>query len=120
MTTVIEAVYENGVLKPLVEAGFKEHHRYKVIFEELAAEDLAPPPLLDKAGLDPELAAEIERRTTVLPDGRKIIRLAGLFQADLSGIPDDQDPVAEALAELRLERDRHFDEEWPVPGKEAE
>jgi predicted DNA-binding antitoxin AbrB/MazE fold protein len=38
MTTLIEAVYENGVLKPLVEAGFKEHHRYKVIFEELVAE----------------------------------------------------------------------------------
>src|SRR5574341_106056 len=38
MTTLIEAVYENGVLKPLVEAGFKEHHRYKVIFEEPAAE----------------------------------------------------------------------------------
>lgn len=38
MTTLIEAVYENGVLKPLVEAGFKEHHRYKVIFEEPATE----------------------------------------------------------------------------------
>lgn len=69
----------------------------------------------DEATLDLELAAEIERRTTILADGRKIVRLAGLFQADLSGIPDDQDPVAEALAELRLERDRHFDEEWPEP-----
>jgi predicted DNA-binding antitoxin AbrB/MazE fold protein len=117
---MIEAIYENGVLKPLVEAGFKEHQRYKVIFEEPAAESVAPRLLLDRADLDPELAAEIKRRTTVLPDGRKIVRLAGLFQADLSGIPDDQDPVAEALAELRRERDRHFDEEWPVPGKEAE
>jgi len=34
MTTLIEAVYENGVLKPLVEAGFKEHQLYQVIFEE--------------------------------------------------------------------------------------
>lgn len=38
MTTLIEVVYENGVLKPLVEAGFKEHHRYHVIFEEPATE----------------------------------------------------------------------------------
>ncbi len=38
MTTLIEAVYKNGVLKPLVDAGFKENHRYKVIFEEPAAE----------------------------------------------------------------------------------
>jgi hypothetical protein len=28
MTTVIEAVFENGVFKPLVEADFKENHRY--------------------------------------------------------------------------------------------
>jgi hypothetical protein len=78
----------------------------------------------DEAKLDLELAAEIERRATVLADGRKIIRLAGLFQADLNGIPDDQDPVAEALAELRRERDRHFDEEWHVlpflPPKESQ
>jgi predicted DNA-binding antitoxin AbrB/MazE fold protein len=38
MTTLIEAVYGNGVLKPLVEAGFKEHQRYKVIFGEPATE----------------------------------------------------------------------------------
>lgn len=38
MTTVIEAVFENGVFRPLVEADFKEHHRYKVIIEETAPE----------------------------------------------------------------------------------
>jgi Protein of unknown function DUF104 len=27
MTAVIEAVFENGVFKPLVEADFKENHR---------------------------------------------------------------------------------------------
>lgn len=41
MATVIEAVYENGVLKPLVAAGFKEQHRYKVLLEEPAAEHTA-------------------------------------------------------------------------------
>jgi len=113
MTTVIDAVYENGVLKPLVAASLKEHQRYRVVVQEIAPAPYDP-------ALEPELAAEIERRTTVLPDGRKIIRLAGLFQADLSGIPEDQDPVAEALAELRRERAKHFDEEWPVPDEEAE
>ncbi len=38
MTTVIEVVFENGVFKPLVEANFKENHRYKVIVEEPATE----------------------------------------------------------------------------------
>jgi len=39
MTTVIDAVYENGVFRPLSEAGFKENHRYKVIVEESTAEN---------------------------------------------------------------------------------
>ncbi len=41
MTTVIEAVFENGVFRPLAEADFKENHRYKVIVEEPAAESEA-------------------------------------------------------------------------------
>lgn len=36
MTTVIEAVFENGVFRPLVEADFKESRRYMVIGEEPA------------------------------------------------------------------------------------
>lgn len=36
MTMVIEAVFENGVFRPLAEADFKENHRYKAIVEELA------------------------------------------------------------------------------------
>lgn len=101
------------VLKPLVAASLKEHQRYRVVLEEVAP---APYDLT----LDPELAAEIERRTTILPDVRKIIRLAGLFQADLSGVPEDQDPIAVALAELRRERSKHFDEKWPVPDEQTE
>lgn len=42
MSTVVEAVYENGVLKPLVAAGFKEQQRYKVLLEESAPEGTAP------------------------------------------------------------------------------
>ena len=38
MTTVIEAIFENGVFKPLVETDFKENHRYKVIVEEPSTE----------------------------------------------------------------------------------
>jgi len=104
MTTMIEAVYEDGVLKPLAPSDLKEQQRYRLILQEIAPAE---------PEMDPELAAEIERRTTILPDGRRIIRLEGLFQADLSNIPDDQDPVADALEELRRERARHFDEQWP-------
>lgn len=61
--------------------------------------------------IEPELAAEIEHRTMILSDCRKIICLSGLFNADLSDIPDEQDPVAEALAELRSERARLFEKQ---------
>lgn len=108
MPTVIDAVYENGVLKPLVMTDLKEHRRYRLVLEETPSLES-----LDDLKADPELAAEIESRTTVLPDGRTIIRLDGLFSADLSGIPDDEDPVTDALAELRRDRAKQFDEEWP-------
>lgn len=34
MPTLIDAIYENGVLKPLVDAAFRENHQYKVILDE--------------------------------------------------------------------------------------
>lgn len=108
MPAVIEAVYENGVLKPLASNDLKDAQQYRLIVQENA-----PGNWRDEVEISLELAAEIERRTTILPDGRKIIRLGGLINADLSGVPDDQDPVAEVLAELRRERARHFDEQWP-------
>lgn len=73
------------------------------------------PPSLETLITDPALAAEIERRTTILPDGRRLIDLGGIFSSYLPAIPEDEDPVAEVLAELRRERARHFDEEWPEP-----
>lgn len=111
MSAVIDAVYENGVFRPLVRPNLphlKEHQQYRLTLN--GAVSSSP---VEELNVSPELAAEIERRTTILPDGRKIIRVGGLFKADLSGIPDDQDPVADALAEFRLERSRHFDEQWP-------
>ena len=70
---------------------------------------------------DPELAAELERRTTVLPDGSTIINLGGLFEPLLAQTPDDADEWAKALAEVRRERARHFDEEWPeLPASASE
>ena len=110
MPTVIDAIYENGVFKPLTPLDVQEHCHYRLILESAA-----PRPSLDELIIDPALAAEIERRTTILPDGRRLVRLSGLFSADLSNIPDDEDPVADTLAELRRERAKHFDEEWPEP-----
>ena len=74
--------------------------RYRVILQEI----VEPSPLAD-----PALAAELEQRTTILPDGRKIIRLMGLFADRMPSIPGDQDPIAEALDELKRERVAHFE-----------
>ena len=110
MSNVIEAVYENGVFKPLVANGFKERQHYRLFCEEAPSSEWLP----ESVRNDPTLLAEVERRTSILPDGRRIIRVAGLFQADLSDVPDDQDPVADALADFRRERAQRFDEKWPV------
>jgi hypothetical protein len=110
MPTVIDAIYENGVFRPLTPPDAQEHQQYRLILEKAA-----PPSSLDTLITDPALVAEIERRTTILPDGRKLIQLSGLFSADLSNVPENEDPVREALKELRRERVRHFDEQWPEP-----
>lgn len=72
MMTVIDAIYEDGVLKPLIASDLKEQQRYRAILQEIAppAEDLR---------IDPELAAEIDRRTTILPDGRRLIDLENIM-----------------------------------------
>lgn len=100
MATIIEAIYENGVLKPRDASGLKEHQRYRLVLEEIP-----------EAALDPLLAEEIERRTTILPDGRKIVRLGGILARFASNIPQDEDPVADALDELRRERAANSEEE---------
>ena len=106
LPTVIDAIYENGVFKPLIPLGAQEHRHYRLILQQAA-----PHPSLDDFIIDPALAAEIERRTTILPDGRKLIRLEGILANYLPDIPDDEDPVAEALDELKRERAKHFEEE---------
>src|SRR5205823_2599807 len=100
--TIIEAMYADGVLKPLVAADLKEQQRYRLFLEEIK-------PLEPVA--DPEMVAEIERRTTVLPDGRKIVRLGGIWADYLPAIPKGADPVKEALEEMRRERASYLEAE---------
>ena len=107
MTKVVEAVYENGVLKPLIGDGLKEQQRYQLVVRESDPKHWA-----DDLILDPELAAEIERSTTILPDGRKIIRLEELFPADLSNVPESEDPVRDALNDLRKAQEAFFEMDW--------
>ena len=114
MPTVIDAIYENGVFKPLTPLDVQEHRHYRLILESAA-----PRPSLDELVIDPALAAEIERRTTILPDGRRLIRLEGILANYWPDIPADEDPVADALEELKRERAKHFEEEleefFPLP-----
>jgi|GEM_PF-1898236 len=70
MATMFEAVYEHGVLKPFGDQQLKEQQHYRITVEEISKADVL---------IDPGIAAEIERRTTVLPDGRRVISLLGLF-----------------------------------------
>ena len=35
MATIIEAIYEDGVLRPLDTQGLEEQHRYRLIVEEV-------------------------------------------------------------------------------------
>jgi predicted DNA-binding antitoxin AbrB/MazE fold protein len=60
---VFEAVYEDGVLKPLQDPGLPEHHRFSVQVQELgemqAADDLAAWHRV-YAGLSDEDIAEVE------------------------------------------------------------
>ena len=99
MTTTVEAVYENGVLRPVDTHGLKEHQRYRIILEEL--------PQLG-APSDPALVAELARRTTVLPDGRRIVRLGGLFDRGDPG--PSYENIETALDEYRQEQTREWDE----------
>ncbi|MCG8353484.1 MAG: hypothetical protein MI924_37435 [Chloroflexales bacterium] len=67
-----------------------------MILEEIPA--LGPIPT-------PDLTAELAQRTTVLPDGCLIVRIGGLFEQAVGGIPDNEDPIADALQALRRERE---------------
>lgn len=108
MSAVIDVIYENGVFKPLIAPNLKEHQQYRLI---LSGPSMSPS--LEEMDIDPELSAQIQRRTKILPDGRTLIRLSGLFNADLRSVPEDQDPVTDALMEFRKDRANHFDEQWP-------
>lgn len=95
MSTIIEAIYESGVLRPLDATGLQERHHYRLVLEEIPASG----PVLDS-----DLAAEIEQRTTISPDGRRIARLGGVLGAKAAVITEGEDPVSDALEELRRER----------------
>jgi len=101
MATIIEAVYENGVLRPLAPDNLKERQHYRVILEEIAGSEVPR----DSAHPD----AAHEERVITLPDGRRIVRLAAALAGHTSTLAPDGDPIADALANLRRERAAHFE-----------
>lgn len=96
---IIEAIYENGVLRPLQPHQLQEQQRYRLLIEQPAE------PLPDA---DPALRAELERRTSVLADGRVIINLLGLY--DRGQEVPDFDEIEAILDEFRREQEREWDE----------
>lgn len=99
MPTIIEAIFEHGVLRPLDSHGLHEARRYRLILEEISSTALPLP-----AGAD--LEVELAQRTTTLPDGKRIIRIGGLLSQPVA--PDAGDPIADALDTLRHERMNRF------------
>ena len=95
---MFEAVYEHGVLKPFGDQQLKEQH-YRITVEEISKADVL---------IDPEIVAEIERRTTVLADGRRVINLLGLFDHGDPG-PTFED-IEATLDDARQEQQREWDE----------
>ena len=98
-----EAIFENGVLKPVGTADFKEQQRYCLSWEE-------PEPA--HGGAELRLPTHLAHRLDVLPDGRRVIRFSGARVAGQDDWPDDFDPIATALAEIRQEQERLRAEEW--------
>lgn len=104
---VTEAVFEDGVLKPVAAEGFKEHQHYRLTWEE--AEPASGNPA---DGNELMLPAHLAHRLDVLPDGRRVIRFSGALAGCLDDWPDDYDPIAVALKEIREEQARLREEEW--------
>ncbi len=98
MATMFEAVYEHGVLKPLSDQQLKEQQHYRIIVEEINKADVS---------IDPEIAAKIERRTTVLPDGSRIVSLLGLFDHGDPGPTFEE--IESTLDDFRQEQQREWD-----------
>lgn len=104
MPAVIEAIYENGVFKPLVVPNLKESQHYRLILSDNVTEQSE-----SEMNIDPEFAAEVERRTTILPDGRKIVRFENFLAPYLPSGEEDEDWVANAFAEMRREQKALFE-----------
>ncbi len=65
MATTVEAIYENGVLKPLTSAGLKEKQRYRLTLEETKETDIRhsfskPHPVLGRIVFNEDPALPID------------------------------------------------------------
>ena len=88
------------MLQPLEPQHLKEQQRYVLIVAERT-----PP----EAASALALAAELERRTTIPANGRRIVRLGGLFEHRMPAMPEGGDPIADALDDLRQDRAAHLE-----------
>ncbi len=70
MDTLIEAVFQDGVLRPLVPHNLEEHHHYRLSVEALPTPAAMP---------DTNIAKQMADRVTRTPDGRVFVDILGLF-----------------------------------------
>jgi predicted DNA-binding antitoxin AbrB/MazE fold protein len=102
MGEMIEAVYEQGVLKLTGSHDLKEHHRYRLLVEEIS--------VASASSVD-----GVDQRVWTLADGRRVARLGGVFAAAAAQWNPSDDPIADALADLRRAREQRLDASTDEP-----
>ncbi len=97
METVMEAVFQDGVLRPLAPHNLEEHHHYR-----LSVEALPTPAVMSEAKIAEQMADRVVRA----PDGRVFVDILGLFD------DGQEDPTFEAIEATLDEYRQHQTQEW--------
>lgn len=99
MSTFFEAIYEEGVFRPLAYHHFKEHQRYRLMLvDEITTAELLP---------ETSISEELAQRTIVLRDGRLVINLLGLFHDETLALSYEE--IEALLEEFRREQAHEWD-----------
>lgn len=86
----IEAIYEDGVLRPIVQHHLKEHRRYRfMLVEEMPTSELS---------INTHIDGILKKRSIILSDGRTMINVLGVFAKDAPNL--DYEQIEQTLKEF--------------------
>jgi predicted DNA-binding antitoxin AbrB/MazE fold protein len=99
MAVFIEAIYEGGVLRPLISYNLQEHKRYRLMLvEEVPTSELPT---------DEALVDVLAQRTVTLEHGRLLLNMLDIFAQD--GVDLSFEQIEATLRECRLEQVQEWD-----------